>query len=166
MPFKGRDFLRFARNLREFVPTSLPVIPVQLRDLRNNEKTLKIYFCFSVWICAKHARLLGDVVDEASNGNPCATSTWKKCGIWMGWWVGGNLEERRRRGGTFQQKRALPLRREWWLASLSARSSFLQTFFCFCLCFVMSTCDRIELENYFWCLFNTTPLPIRKCVAW
>ena len=38
----------FGWNLGENLPTSLPELPVQLRDLRHNQKCLKTYFCMSL----------------------------------------------------------------------------------------------------------------------
>ncbi len=35
----GRGCLGFGRNLGEILPTSLPELPIQLRDLRNNQKS-------------------------------------------------------------------------------------------------------------------------------
>ena len=46
MPFKGRGVFGFARNMGEILPTSLPELPVQLRDLRINQNSLDIYFYF------------------------------------------------------------------------------------------------------------------------
>ena len=40
----GRGFLGFGQNLGEILPTSLPELPIQLRDLRNNQKSLKNQF--------------------------------------------------------------------------------------------------------------------------
>ena len=40
----GRGFPGFGRHLGEILPTSLPELTVQLRDLRNNQKALKTYF--------------------------------------------------------------------------------------------------------------------------
>ena len=39
----GRGFLGFRRNLGEILPTSLPELPIRLRDLRNNQKSFKTY---------------------------------------------------------------------------------------------------------------------------
>ena len=36
------------QNLGEILPTSLPKLPTQLRDLRNNQKSSKIYFLNSI----------------------------------------------------------------------------------------------------------------------
>ena len=40
----GRGFLGYGRNLGEILPTSLPKLPIQPRDLRNNQKSLKFNF--------------------------------------------------------------------------------------------------------------------------
>ena len=40
---KGKGFLEFGRNLGEILPTSLPELPIQLRDLRNSQKSLNTY---------------------------------------------------------------------------------------------------------------------------
>ena len=40
----GRGFLGFGQNLGGILPTSLPELPIQLRDLRNNQKSLKTNF--------------------------------------------------------------------------------------------------------------------------
>ena len=42
----GRGCLGFGRNLGEIIPTSLPELPIQLRDLGNNQKSLKTHFLF------------------------------------------------------------------------------------------------------------------------
>ena len=44
MPFKVRGFLGFGRDLGAILPTSLPELPIQLRDLRNNQKSSKTNF--------------------------------------------------------------------------------------------------------------------------
>ena len=38
-------FLGFGRNFEEILPTSLPGLHIQLRELRNNLKSIKICFC-------------------------------------------------------------------------------------------------------------------------
>ena len=43
----GRGCLGFGRNLEEILPTSLPELPIQLRDFRNNKKSLKLNFLIS-----------------------------------------------------------------------------------------------------------------------
>ena len=40
--FKGRGFLGFGQNLVDNLPASLPELPIQHRDLRNSQKSLKI----------------------------------------------------------------------------------------------------------------------------
>ena len=44
----GRGCLGFGRILDVFFPTSFPELPVQLRDLRNNQKSLKTNFLISI----------------------------------------------------------------------------------------------------------------------
>ena len=38
--------LRFSRHVAEAIPTSLPELPIQRRDLRNNQKSYKALFIF------------------------------------------------------------------------------------------------------------------------
>ena len=47
MPRKGKSFLGFGRSLGEILPSTLSELPKQLRDLRNNQKSLKPYFSCS-----------------------------------------------------------------------------------------------------------------------
>ena len=42
----GTGFLGFGRNLGKILPASLPELPIQLRDLRSNQKSLKTNFYF------------------------------------------------------------------------------------------------------------------------
>ena len=44
----GRGCLGFGRNLGEVLPTSLPELLTKLRDLRNNQKSSKANFLFSI----------------------------------------------------------------------------------------------------------------------
>ena len=46
----GRDRLGFGRNLVEIPPTSLPELPIWLRDLRNIQNSSKNNFSFSILI--------------------------------------------------------------------------------------------------------------------
>ena len=46
----GRDSLGFGLDLEEILPTSLPELPIQLRDLRNNQKSSKLNFSCSIQI--------------------------------------------------------------------------------------------------------------------
>ena len=41
--------LRFRQNMSGIIPTSLPEIPIQLRDLRDNQKYVKTYFILSLY---------------------------------------------------------------------------------------------------------------------
>ena len=53
----GRGFLGFGRNLVEIRPTSLPELSIQLRDLRNNQKSLKTKLLETI-VAQKHKKLL------------------------------------------------------------------------------------------------------------
>ena len=44
----GRGSLGFGRNFGETLRTSLPELPMQLRDLRNNQKFSKTNIVFSI----------------------------------------------------------------------------------------------------------------------
>ena len=49
----------FGRNLGEILPTSFPELPLQLRDLRNNQISLKVYYIVLKNIIAKTYRAQG-----------------------------------------------------------------------------------------------------------